>query len=132
MMIEDEILQALADPANDGTRINDIADQFRCGRDVGELVILLDSSNAELVSMGSWILGELRFELYDSEAILSRLRKLTDHVAPAVRFHASGALFPAMNGQDATTQTLLQKLLHDPNEGVRRAAEAAAARLGLK
>jgi hypothetical protein len=132
MNIEDEILRALADPADDGTRINDIADQFRRGRDVRELLILLDSSNAELASMGSWILGELRFELYNSEPILSRLRKLTDHDEPAVRFHASGALFPALNSQDATTQALLQKLLRDPNEGVRRAAVAAADRLSLK
>ena len=48
-----------------------------------------------------------------------------------VRFHALGALFPALNPRDADAQALVRKLRDDPNEGVRRSAEAAAARLSL-
>ncbi len=131
-MIEKEILEIIADQADDGQRLNDIADQFRCGRDVGELVVLLDSDNAELVSIRACILGDLAFELYNADEFLSRLHGLTNHTDPAVRGTAFGALFPALSPQDATTQTLIRKLLDDPNPGVRGAAEAAAARLSLK
>lgn len=130
-MIEQEILQIFADQTDRGERLNEVADQFRRGREVNDLIATLDSNNAELVSIGAWILGELRFELYSSESILSRLRKLTDHADPAVRFHALGALYPTLHPEEPTTQALLRKLLRDPNDGVRRRAEAAATRLSL-
>lgn len=128
-MIETDILEILGDATDGGERLNEIADEFRSGRDVDELLVLLDSDNSELVSTGAWILGELSFELYDSDRFLSRLRELLDHQDPAVRFHALSAVFPALNGQDAATQALLSKLRSDPNKGVRMCAEAAAARL---
>lgn len=127
-MMEREILEILADPDDDGSRLNEIVDQFRNGRDVTEVIELLDSSNAELVSIGAWILGELPLDLYRSDAILSRLHGLTDHDEASVRFSAFGALFPALDPSQAATKMLMQKLLRDPNDGVRRQAEAAAAR----
>lgn len=128
-MIETDILEILGDATDGGKRLNEIADEFRSGRDVNELLDLLDSDNSELVSAGAWIFGELSFELYNSDRVLSRLRELLDHQHPAVRFHALSAVFPALNGQDAATQALLSKLRSDPNKGVRMSAEAAAARL---
>ena len=92
---------------------------------------LLDSNHAELVSIGAWILDELHFELYNSDSFILRLRKLLDHNDPAIRFHAFGALFPALDPRDADTQALLEKLRNDPNKGVRMSAEAAAARWSL-
>jgi HEAT repeat protein len=130
-MIEQEILAIVRDPADTGERLNEIIDQFRGGRDVNELIALLDSADAQLVSLGAWILDELHLEIYNFDCFISRLRKLVDHENPAVRFNAFGALFPALNGQDAASRTLLAKLRSDPNEGVRRSAEAAAARLHL-
>ena len=130
-MIDGEIFTILGDTMDCGQRLNGMADQFRCGRDVSQLIGLLDSSHADLVSIGAWILGELHFELYNSDRCLQRLRKLVDHTDPSVRFHALGALFSALTPEDADTQALLQKLRNDPNEGVRRSAEAAAARLSL-
>lgn len=70
--------------------------------------------------------------IYNSDAVISRLRALTDHPDPAVRFHALGALYPALNPQEAATDALLRKLRADQDEGVRRSAEAAAARLLLE
>ena len=129
-MIEEEIRAITrAGVQDNGDRLNEIADQFRRGRNVNDVVALLDSQDHELVSIGAWILGELRFELYDTAPIISRLRKLVDHEDASVRFHTFGALYPALNWQDARTQALLKKLQSDPNEGVRRSAEAAEARL---
>lgn len=128
-MIEADILAVLGDATDGGTRLNEIADEFRSGRDVNELRVLLNSANPELVSTGAWILAELSFDLYNCEGFLSRLRELLDHPDPAVRFHALNALFPALDAQDAATQELLNKLRSDPNKGVRMCAEAAAARL---
>lgn len=128
-MIEQEVLDIVADASDDGQRLNDLVDEFRSGRDIEEINLLLDASDPELVSIGAWILGELRFEVYQRDTIISRLHSLTDHAAPGVRLSALGALFPALDPTQATTKMLLQKLLRDPNEGVRRAAEAAASRL---
>ncbi len=118
--------------ADRGERLNEIADQFRRGRDVNDLVVLLDSPDSELVSTGAWILGELHFELYNVGHIVTRLWKLVEHQDPAVRFHAFGALYPALNREEVATQSVLRKLRNDSADGVRRIAEAAAARLHLK
>lgn len=128
-MIEEEILNIVADPADDGTRLNEIAYQFCSGRDVSELIALLDSDNAELVWSGAWIISELPFELYSAEEFVSRLRGLTSHTEPTIRFTAFNALFPALSPHEKATHVLIQKLLNDPNPGVRKAAEAAAAQL---
>ena len=130
-MIETEILEALQNSDDGGSRLNEMADDFRHGRDLNDVMILLSSSNSELVAIGAWILGELEFALYNSPDYIHRLMELTDHEAPSVRFHALSALFPALNREDAVTQSLLTKLCKDRNEGVRRSAEAAAARLLL-
>lgn len=130
-MFENEILEIVGDAADNGERLNAIADQFRHGRDLTDLVVLLDSGNSELVSIAAWILGELHLELYNSAGFISRLRELVDHEDPSVRFHALGALYPALDPQDVATQTLLSTLRSDPNEGVRKSAETAAARLFL-
>jgi hypothetical protein len=130
-MIEVEILRIIQDPLGDGIRLNEIADEFRDGRDVSEIMTLLDSSNSRFVSIGAWLLGELSFDLYNSAEYVSRLMELTNHDDPSVRFHALGALFPALDRESAATQALLRKLRADKNEGVRMSAEAASTRLSL-
>ena len=130
-MIERQILELVGGAADSGERLEEIVDQFRGGREVNDLIVLLESSNSELASIGAWILGELPFDLYNSDILLSRLRELLNHKDPAVRFHALGAVYPALNPREVATQALLRKLRSDPNEGVRRSAEAAAARLSL-
>jgi HEAT repeat protein len=126
VVIEQEILEMVRDARTSGKRLNRLADQFRSGRDVQEVLVLLESTDAELVSIGAWILGELPIDLYNTEAFISRLRHLLEHQAPDVRFHAFAALFPALNWRDDVARRLLTKLLNDPNEGVRRSAEAVA------
>lgn len=130
-MIDSEILEIVTDAKDRGERLNEIVDQFRRGREVNQLIVLLDSGNSELVSIGTWILGELHFEFYNAGRFVLRLRELLDHKDPAVRFHAIGAVFPALNGQEVATQALLTKLRSDSNEVVRKTAEAAIARLSL-
>jgi hypothetical protein len=131
-VIEREIRDITEDSADRAERLNQIADQFRRGRDINELVLLLDSRDAQLLSIGTWILGELHVKLYALPEIVSRLWMLVEHQDPAVRFNAFGALFPILNPQDFATQSLLTKLRSDPNEGVRKSAEAAATQLSLK
>jgi hypothetical protein len=130
-MIETEVLEAAADATTGGKRVNEIANQFRRGRDVTDLLALLDSSNAELVSIGAWILGEIDFNLYNDPSFISRLRALIQHANPSVRFHVFGAIYPALNPADPATIALVRKMRTDPDEGVRRSAEAAAARLSI-
>ena len=130
-MIEDEVFEILRHKDGHGGVLNEMADQFRRGRDARELIDLLDSDRADVVSIGLWILNDLPFKLYNRDTFLLRLRTLLAHSDSSVRFHALGALFPAFNANDPDDQALLRKLRNDPNEGVRGAAEAAAARLGL-
>jgi HEAT repeat protein len=131
-MIEAEILEVIEGPSDDGTRLNEIADEFRNGRDASQILVLLDSGNAELVSTGAWILNELHFELYDSDEFIRRLYKLLEHQDPLVRFNALGALYPALDPQEEASQELLSKLRNDPDKGVRMRAEAATARLARR
>lgn len=124
----DEILESIA-VAEQGQELNRLADEFRRGRDVEELRPALKSTNSEVVSIAAWILSELPFELYDSVAIVACLQELTAHEDPAVRFHAFSAVFPSLRPGASASRELLEKLRHDPNEGVRLAAEAAESRL---
>jgi HEAT repeat protein len=128
-MIEDEIREIVSDRADEGERLNALVDEFRRGRDVRELVPLLASEDAELVSITAWIFSELPEELYRAEDIVSRLRGLTAHVEPMVRFYALSAVYPFLNLTEPATQALLTKLVQDENDGVRMMAEAAVARL---
>jgi HEAT repeat protein len=131
-MIEDEILEIMSDSADGRERLNGLANEFRHGRDVRELVPLLGSQDAELVSIAAWIFSELPEGLYSADEIVSRLRGLTAHVEPMVRFHALSAVYPFLNLAEPATQALLTKLTQDENDGVRRIAEAAVARLSSR
>ena len=125
MTIEHEIFEILQAPVTvGGRRINQIADEFRTGRDAHELIELLDSPNAEIVSLGAWILGEIATKFYNFHPFISRLWKLTDHDDCTVRFNALGALFPVLNWRDTATRNMVEKLRGDHNEGVRKRAEA--------
>ena len=129
--MEDEITQIINDEVDEGERLNALVDEFRRGRDVGELLPLLRSENAEVVSIVAWILSELPEDLYDDEEFVSALRDITEHADAMVRFHALSAVFPFLRVRDAVTRTLLARLMEDENAGVRRIAEAAAARLHI-
>jgi len=121
----EELRDILCDPARAGERLNELADEFRLGRDVSQLSRALHSEDSEIVGLATWILGELPFVLYDSQAVISRLWKLTRSNDPSVRFEALGALFPALRAGDPATESLLDRLVDDPNVGVRIAARSA-------
>ena len=129
--MEEEIIEIINDEADKGERLNLLVDEFRRGRDVSELLPLLRSENVEVVSIVAWIFSELPEELYSAEEFVSALRDLTEHADAMVRFHALSAAFPFLNAGDAATRTLLARLMEDENAGVRKIAEAAAARLHI-
>ena len=131
-MRDAELLDILGCGQGAGDKLNELADQFRRGREISELTVLLGSESADVVSMAAWVLGELRLEIYDNPPTLTKLRELTAHDDATVRFHALGALFPALRAEDSSTQRLIDRLMADSNEGVRGSAEAAALTLGLK
>jgi len=128
-MIEEKTLEIVESPSDNGTRLGTIVSEFRSGRNVHEILALLDAGNSQLISIGAWILSELPFESYDFPEFENRLRKLVGHDAPGVRFSTFSALFPALKPQEAATEELLNKLRTDADKGVRMAAEAAAAQL---
>ncbi len=129
-MIEDEIDEiAATDSGAADHLISKLTDEFRAGRDTSELLVLLDSSDAETVSLGVEILNEIAFKLYDSMDFLSRLERLLEHSSISVRFYALGALFPAFEAADPWTHAVLEKMRSDPNKGVRLRAEASTKRL---
>ena len=132
-MIEREVLEIFEAPSESdgGDLLHEFINQFRSGRDVNELMPLLDSSDPRLVWTGAMTLGEVRFDRYNSDSFIERLRKLLDHEDATVRFCSLGAIYPALSRDLDGTRVLLEKLRNDPNEGVREGAEAATARLGL-
>jgi HEAT repeat protein len=128
-MIQSDILKIISDEGDDGSRLNAIVDEFRGGRDIMQIVNLLDSDNPEVVSIGAWILSELHYQLYNSCVFINRLKELLDHEDPGVRFAALSAIYPAINPLDENMTRLLNKLRNDQDEGVRLSAEAICVRI---
>ena len=128
-VVLEQLRLIMADEARSGERLNRLADEFRRGRDTLQLLAALDSDENEVVSLAVWILAELPLGRYDGDELLGRVRRLTGHRDPAVRFGAVMALFPALDAGDPFTHDLLDRLVRDPNEGVRMVAESARERL---
>jgi|GEM_PF-1248753 len=120
-MIEKEVLEIIRDPR----RVNLLADEFRQGRDVGDLLPLLDSDNEEMVGIGAWIAGEVKIDPATAQPLVSRLHQLVNHENPLIRVHAIGALFPFFDIWNPASREMLVRLSDDPNEGVRMIAQAA-------
>lgn len=127
-MIEREILDIIRDPQ----RLDLLADEFRQGRDIGDLLALLNSDNGEIVGIGAWIAGESKFDPANAQSLISRLHQLVNHENPSIRFHAIGALFPFLDLANPATKAMLVRLSCDPNEGVRSIAQAALKRMSQK
>ena len=130
-MIEQEILAILADERDDGSRLNGLVDEFRGGRDARELLPLLDSEDVELVSIAAMIYAEIPEEFYDDEAILQRLRGLTQRGNAVLKMYALNALFPFLDSAMPSTRELFARLARDEDEHFREFVRGAAARLGL-
>ena len=85
-------------PDEGGRLLCRFADEFRSGRPIADLLVLLDSDNPELVMTGTYVLAEVQFERYAFPEFLDRLRALAEHDHKLVRFYASNALFPERAG----------------------------------
>jgi HEAT repeat protein len=128
MISECEILEIV----NDADRLGLLADQFRQGRDIGDLMVLLNSKNEEIVRIGVWIAGEVKVDPANAQPLIVRLHQLITHDDPSIRFHAIGALFPYLDLADPAANEMLVRLSRDPNDGVRAIAEAALKRTQQK
>ncbi len=128
-MPEDEVLKIITDSKNQGERVSLLADEFRRGRDLGELIILLNSNNEDIIAIGAWIGAEIHFDKASACFLISRLHQLLKHKNPAIRFHSFGALFPHLDPTSRASQEMVKKLSRDPNEGVRTIALAALAKI---
>lgn len=130
-MIVREVEQVLKNSESDPQAFDRLTDEYRNGRDAGELLPLLSNADSDLVRISVWILSEIRTSYYDSPQFRTRLLELTSHEEPAVRLHSLNALFPLLDHSDPSTKTLLERLEADGNEGVRMMACAAAAQLRM-
>ena len=124
-MIESEIREIAKDPQ----RLALFADEFRQGRDIGDLLALLNADHEEIVRIGTWIAGEVKIDPAEAQPMILRLQQLVNHKEPAVRFHAISALFPLLDGSDPAVREMLDALSTDSNEGVRRIARAALTKM---
>lgn len=130
-MIVDEIVEILTDDDDAPVRLNQLADEFRDGRDIDDLVTLLFNENEEVLRMGTWIASEISFTHYDSKPILEQLWELTAHPNAAVRLYSFNALFPSLSPDDDKSLNLITRLMTDLNEGVKMTAKAAARSLSI-
>jgi len=94
-MIENEVLEILNSESVDS--LTALVDQFREGRDTDELLRLLLSDDDRVVNIGVLIASEIAADHYNTEVFIRRLRELTNHALPSVRFYALGAIFPIDN-----------------------------------
>lgn len=130
--LDDNFRDAWAHGEHDqADELNLLADDFRKGRDPSELLYLLQSCDSELVQIGAWIASEIPFDRYNTPAFISKLKELSGHEKPLVRFYALGALFPSFDKADPASLDLICRLRRDDDEGVRIRAEATARSLGL-
>jgi hypothetical protein len=132
MTLEDEVRSIVSDTADDGQRINALADEFRRGRDVRELLPLQASADTQVVWVATWIFSEIHEKLYDSEDIVARLHELTAHADRSVRFTAINAVYPFLRLADPATQALLARLRSDESDALRKRAEVIAAQLSAR
>lgn len=126
-MIEKDINEMIKNPQ----RLAALADEFREGRDIGDLLELLDSEDEEIVGIATWIAGEIRIDPEEAESVISRMHRPLDHRDYSIRFHAIGALYPFLDRSASETKAMLTRLSNDPEKGVRMAAQAALKRLGI-
>lgn len=131
MNIEIELRSILDGEGDQADELNLLVDEFREGRDPSELLSLLQSNNSESIEIGAWIASEIPFDWYNTPAFIDKLRELSNHERPLVRFYALGALFPSLDKTNPVSLELIHRLLEDDNEGVRIRAESAAKRLGI-
>lgn len=131
MSVEAELDGIAARAAGDGVDLlGKLADQFRVGRSIDELVAVLGTADPDVLEMALWIFSEIDFEQYDRQDILDKLASLTCHKVAAVRLQSLIALFPAFGRTESTYDSVLDKLCSDPNPGVCQAAKQALDRLG--
>ena len=124
-MIESGILEII----KDSQRLTQLADEFRQGRDIGDLLALLNAEHHDIVTIGAWIAGEITIDPAKAQPFISRLQQLVNHKVPAIRFNAIGAIFPFLDRSDPAAREMLVRLSADSNEGVRRIAQAALTRM---
>jgi hypothetical protein len=129
MSIEREVLDAFGDADCKVERLFLLVDEFRGGRDIGDLITLINSNDQVLVEFAAYIAGEIRMDPVKARPLIARLRELVNHDAPVMRFYALGGLFPFLDIADPPTMAMLTKMISDPNAGVSARARAALTRL---
>ena len=127
-MICQEIVEIIG-IADDGSALNDLADQFRLGRDIKDIIPALSSGDINIILCAIWIVGELPSHIYNNELVLDFIYPLLNNSSAAVRLGALSALFPVFEKSDARALLYLEKLNFDSNEVIRSCAEKALLKL---
>lgn len=110
-----------SDERSVGKYVNKVADEFRRGADLRDLLPLITHSDARFVSVGAWIASEVVVGTRGRE-IFEELTDLLLHKDPVVRFEAIKSVSQLVQPDDQIAIGSLIRLSIDDDAGVRRQA----------
>jgi hypothetical protein len=127
MNVDAVILRLLEEEASATSKyVNEIANLFREGLSLRELVPLLVHPDPKVAAAGAWIASEVTNERRGRD-LLAVLAKHLTHQDPAVRFYALTSVAAIAGGDDWREILAVLDCLVDENSGVRRHALAQVA-----
>ena len=119
----DELIRRLTDSDQDsvGKIVNQVADAYRRGANLRDLIPLLEHSDPRIVSVAAWIASEVIDGIRGHE-LLDAIVPLLHHPDPTIRFGViENIALLVRPDQDSIIQSLFM-LAADPNPGVRQQA----------
>lgn len=117
------LIEVISRSDDDGASdfVNRLADSYRDGGDLRDLIPLLESADSRLAWVGAWIVSEVASSVRGRE-VFEHLSKLLTHSDPSVRFAViAGITFLVQSNESHVTKQLFL-LAADENAGVRRHA----------
>lgn len=122
-MNADEFVRRLleSDEDDSGKLVNKMANRYRRGARLDELLPLLTHIDSRFVSVAAWIVGEVADESRGRE-IFPQLSRLLEHDDPAVRFEALTSVTQLVRPDEHPVVISILQRLADENAGVRRHA----------
>lgn len=101
--------------------VNQLADLYREGGDLVDLIPLLESPDSRLAWVGAWIVSEVANGVRGRE-VFEHLSKLLNHWDPTVRFAVIASVTFLVRTDDSHITKQLLSLISDENAGVRQHA----------
>jgi len=128
-MIEQRLLRIIQRSKDPGVELDALTDEFRGGRNVDDLVTLLNSENLQVVQIGLWIADEIVIDPKNGQALVARLHELLGHAVPAIRIGALKAIYSVLDFENPVSTAILGTMIRDPDQAVRSLAAIALERV---